>query len=241
VRLPSHEVLLQLLVVGFYLQDSLQALAPNEAVLVRGWRGRWHAAFGQRGWKIAGRELLLPNPFTPHRPLFRLAWRMEGSAEATQPKPARELTVPPDIDRLRPFVIVAGLALFVLLPLGLFSRAGTLLAIAAVVLLYVNNLLALSLAYRWRDRLGVDKRRLVSMALECLACAPYGLNLVRRLCALTNPQEDFTQAARRLIPSEELQSAHAQCLARIEEQIDTEPEGSRRSAQLQAAKARFSS
>lgn len=240
MRLPSYEVLLQLLVVGFYLQDSLQALAPNEAVLVRGWRGRWHAVFGLRGWKIAGRELLLPNPFTPHRPLFRLAWRMEGAAEAAPRQPAQALTVPPDIDRLRPFVFVAGLALFVLLPLGLFSRAGTLLAIAAVVLLYVNNLLALLLAYRWRDRLGIDKRRLVSMALECLACAPYGLNLVRRLCALTNPQEDFTQAARRLLPSEELQSVHQQCLARIEAQIDAEPEGSRRAAQLHAAKARFS-
>ncbi len=238
MRVPSTEALLQLMVLAFYLQDSLQALAPNEAALVRGGRGRWHAAFGLRGWKLAGREWLLPNPFTPHRPLFRLAWRMDASA-APAALPAAQLTVPPGIDRLRPFVFVAALALFVLLPLGLFSRAGPLLAIAAVALLYLNNLAALWLAYRWRDRLGVDRRRLVSMALECLACAPYGLNLVRRLCALTKQQEDFTRAARRLLCAEELQAAHRQCLARIDEQIDLEPEDSPRAAQLRAAKARF--
>ncbi len=237
MRVPSTEALLQLMVLAFYLQDSLLALAPNEAALVRGGRGRWHAAFGLRGWKLAGREWLLPNPFTPHRPLFRLAWRMEASPP---PAPrAAELKVPPDIDRLRPFVFVAALALFVLLPLGLFSRAGPLLAIAAVALLYLNNLVALGLAYRWRDRLGVDRRRLVPMALECLACAPYGLNLVRRLCALANPQEDFTRAARRLLSAEELRAAHRHCLDRIDEQIDLEPEHSPRSAQLRAAKARF--
>ena len=237
MRVPSTEALLQLMVLAFYLQDSLLALAPNEAALVRGGRGRWHAAFGLRGWKLAGREWLLPNPFTPHRPLFRLAWRMDAS-----PPPAHraaELKVPPGIDRLRPFVFVAALALFVLLPLGLFSRAGPLLAIAAVALLYLNNLVALGLAYRWRDRLGVDRRHLVPMALECLACAPYGLNLVRRLCALANPQEDFTRAARRLLSAEELRAAHRQCLDRIDEQIDLEPEHSPRAAQLRAAKARF--
>lgn len=238
MRAPSTEALLQLMVLAFYLQDSLQALAPNEAALVRGGRGRWHAAFGTRGWKLAGREWLLPNPFTPHRPLFRLVWRMEAAPPPAGP-PAAELKVPPDIDRLRPFVFIAALALFLLLPLGLFSRAGPLLAIAAVALLYVNNLAALWLAYRWRDRLGIDRRRLVPMALECLACAPYGLNLVRRLCALTDPQEDFTRAAHRLLSAEELQAAHRQCLDRIDEQIDLEPEGSPRAAQLQAAKARF--
>lgn len=51
--------------------------------------------------------------------------------------------------------------------------------------------------------------------------------------------EDFTAAARRLLPPEELAMANDECLLRIDEQIDFEPDDSVRMASLQQGRARF--
>ena len=233
----SHETWLMWLVLGLVLQDSLFALAPDEALLVASWRGRWRARFGARLWTLGGREIALANPFTPQRALFRLRWRIDAGGVAAGPP--RTLVLAPELRRFAPFVWVAWTALFVLLPLGLFTRLGVPLVLAAVALLYLNNGLAFVLAWRWRKRLGVDAAGLGKLALECLACAPYGVNLVRRLCALMAVQEDFLQAATRLLAPDTLQQVHVQCLLRLDDRIEAEPEGSARIESLRAARARF--
>ena len=233
----SSEAWLMLLVVVLYLQDSALALEPNEAVLERAALGRWRARFGAQHWKLMGRELYFPAVFAPHRALFRLRWRMDGQARPVHT--GRQVAVPREIGSFAPFVWVAWVALFVLLPLGLFSPLGTPLSLAAVALLYVNNLLALTLTYRWRDRLRVDRRAVLKLAVECLACAPYSVNLVRRLCALMASKEDFTHAAARLLDGPALALVKAQCLARIDEQIEAEPQGSPRMVLLESARLQF--
>lgn len=233
----SHEAWLALLVLGLVLQDSAFALAPKEALLERVSRGRWRARFGAQQWKLAGREICVPNLLMPHRPRFRLRWRMDRRVPPVQD--ARIVAVPNELNRLAPFVWVAWVALFVLLPLGLFGALGTRYTLAAVALLYLNNMVALGLAFRWSDRLGIEGRSILKLALECFACAPYGVNLVGRLCALMAVQEDFAHAAARLLDPAALALANAQCLARIDEQIDADPEGSGRIELLRAARARF--
>lgn len=232
-----YEAWLALLVVGLAVQDGVLVLAPDEAVLERAGRGRWRARFGAAQWKLAGREILLINPFLPHRARFRLRWRMDGEPAAVPL--AGRVDVPPELPRLAGFVWVAWLSLFVLLPLGLFTSAGPPLTLAAIVLLYANNVIALGLVVRWRHRLRIEGRRMAATALECLACAPYSVHLVRRVCALMPVHEDFVNAAARLLEGTALAEARAQCLARIDEQIDAEPEGSRRMAKLQASRQRF--
>ncbi len=234
---PDYETWFGLVVAALYLKDALLLLRPDEAVLEHAGRGRWEARFGARHWKLAGREVWLPNLFTPHRAVFRLSWRMEGEAPAAPA--AQQVAVPRELQRLAPFVWVAWAALFVLLPLGLYTRAGSALTLAAIVLLYANNLVALGLAYRWRERLGIGRRPLLQTALECLACAPYSVNLVRRLCSLMPVREDFVQAADRLLDAESLEAGRAQCLARVDERIEAEAPDSRRSALLIGSRSRF--
>lgn len=234
---PDYETWFGLVAAALYLKDALLLLRPDEAVLEHRGRGRWQARFGTRHWKLAGREVWLPNLFTPHRAVFRLSWRMEGEAPAAPV--AQQVAVPRELRRLGPFAWVAWIALFVLLPVGLYTRAGSAVALVAIVLLYANNLVALGLAYRWRDRLGIGRRPMLQAALECLACAPYSVNLVRRLCSLMPAREDFVRAANRLLDAESLEASRAQCLLRVDEQIEAEAPDSRRSALLIGSRSRF--
>lgn len=231
-----------LLIVALHLQDALLALQPHEAVLERTARGRWQARFGLPHWKLWGREVVLPALLAPHRVLFRLRWSLESPMQeakgVTGPDEAGgRVHVPRGMAWLGVSVWVAWLCLFVLLPLGLFDVVGgRLLCLVALVGLYLNNLLALVLVYRWRARWGVPARAVATLAVECLACPPYAVNLVRRLCALAAPREDFLQAARRLLAPADLALAQAQCLRRVEEAIEAEPLGSARMAALEAAR-----
>jgi len=229
-----------LLAIALYLYDSLQLMASHEAAVMRGWRGRWSARFGANRWKLAGKEPWLPNPLTPHRPFFRLAWSFEGEPSRA-PASALLLRVPREIDRLRPFVWVSMLSLFALLPIGLFLPVGTAFTAGAVALLYLNNALALGWVFRHRQQLHLSARQFGGLAFECLVCPPFSINLVRKLCARVPAGETFTAAAQRLLLPDELATVHAQCLIRLEEQLAYAPEDSARARALLAEKARFTS
>lgn len=233
---PSAEVLLVLLAVGLYLHDSLLLLNVNEAMLIRGPRGPWMAAFGSRRWRLGGREPFLPNPFAPHRQTYRLMWRMDAEPDAA---PAAPTAFDASIARLAPFVWSSWTALFVLLPLGLFTRAGPVASIAAAGILYVGNIAALVMVRRSRDALGLTGPQFRLLAFECLACPPYAVNLVRRLSRMRYVSEDFAAAAQRLLTGAALATAKAECLARIDEEIELETEGSEREVRLRETRTRF--
>ncbi|MEO8805698.1 MAG: hypothetical protein ABI433_06425 [Burkholderiaceae bacterium] len=233
----SDEAWLMLLAAALYLGDSFWLLASNEAVLFRGWRGRWQAGFGAMRWRLGAREPYLPNPFLPHRPQFRLAWRVDG-VEPRQ-KSTLPLQVPPELARFAPFVWGAGVALFVLLPLGMFANLGTGFTMAAIVLLYAINSAALLQLWWLRGRLKLSNPQASQIVFECLVCPPFAVNLVRRLCAKLRHDEDFVAAAARLLRPADLAVAHAECLMRVDEQIECEPESSTRLTALQVARARF--
>ena len=232
------EAWLMLLAIALYLYDSLLLMASHEAAVMRGWRGRWSARFGANRWKLAGKEPWLPNPLTPHRPFFRLAWSFEGEPSRA-PASALLLRVPREIDRLRPFVCVSLICLFVLLPIGLFLPVGPAFTAGAVALLYLNNLVALGLVFRLHHQLHLSARQFGGLAFECLVCPPFSINLVRKLCARVPVGEAFTVAAQRLLLPDELANAHAQCLIRLEEQLAYAPEDSVRASALSSEKTRF--
>ncbi len=233
----SAEAWLMLLAAALYLVDSFWLLAGNEAVLFRGWRGRWQAGFGAMRWRLAGREPYLPNPFMPHRPQFRLAWRIDGAEPRGHAAPP--LFVPPELARFAPFVCAAGLALFGLLPLALFAKLGNGFTLAAIVLLYTINIAALLQLWWLRGALRLSKAQVSQLVFECLVCPPFAVNLVRRLCMKLRHDEDFVTAATRVMRPADLDAAHAECLMRVDEQIENEPEASTRLPLLQAARRRF--
>ena len=213
---------------GLFLYDSALLLYCNEGVLMpRGCNG-WVVRFGSDKIQLMGKEVYIPNPFLIHRPMFRLAWNLEGAAADAQWQPARD-----SFRVLVPLVWCMAIALFVLLPLGLFSRLGEPMLMLAMALLY-GSLLA-SLLWTWFNRrhLELSARQLAALSFECMLCSPFALNLIRHLSVRTPVQQDLEHAARRLQSPVEWVVTRAALIARLDDEIEGEQDGSARLERLQ--------
>jgi hypothetical protein len=124
------------------------------------------------------------------------------------------------------------LALFGLIPLGLFSRLGHLAIAAGVVLFYVTVVTALTLVWMKRADHALSGRRFAALAVECLTCPPFALNLVRHLSLGGKPGQDFLAVIDQCLTGAERNAALAQAVTRIRNEIDWEDEGSPRATTL---------
>lgn len=215
--------------VGLYLYDSIRLLAGNEALLCRTRGGKWSILFGSDRFQIRGKEPLLPNPFLPHRPLYRLVWQTEGL-----PGPVRQWTPPPGnlYFPLAPFIFGMALGLFGLIPLGLFSKFGNVTIAAGIVVFYLNALSVLTCVWIKREAYQCSGRRFASLAFESLTCPPFALNIVRHLSMAIPVSEDMLSAGRRILGENEWAEAVDQFVIRVDNEIAWEPEGSNRARAL---------
>lgn len=230
MTVPHPELLLVVGMVGLYLYDSAVLLASNEALLTPGRTGRWHGLFGADNFQIRGKEPVLPNPLLPHRPLYRFSWRMEGFVGPCRPwsPPGNAYAI------LTPSIWLMAGALFVLIPLGLFSSWGDRAITAAVVLFYVNALIALTLVWVKRSDYGLNGKRLAALAFESLTCPPFALNLVRHLSLGLQPEEDFLSVVNHCLTGAERDAALGKMAMRVQSEIDWENEGTPRARTLNA-------
>jgi hypothetical protein len=169
------ELWLPLGAIAFHLYDATQALWQNE-VLFEHAGSRWclRADSPVRRW---GRRLVLPNPFTPHRPLFRVAWSIGDI------RPVEDVDLAPLLAALRPLGLICQalvLMLLALWPLCWIVGAGltVLVLFAAYYLLVIG---ALVIVFRRRAALQLTSRAFWGLAFDVLACAPFAANLLRRL------------------------------------------------------------
>lgn len=226
----QEEILLFACAAGLYLYDSALLLYYNEGVVMPRADGRWAVRFGSTV-RMRGRELFVPSPFLPHRTVFRLAWELGEAKAGGDPKwTERRDSFRP----LEPLVWGMALALFVLLPLALFMHLGDGALLMAIALLYLNILAAVGwLAYK-RASFGLTGRRLLSLAFEAIVCAPFALNLIRKLSSEIPVGEDLVHAARRLQSPRDWEESRRAFVARIEEELESEEEASARARALQA-------
>ncbi|XLZ67833.1 hypothetical protein ABT364_14830 [Massilia sp. SR12] len=225
------EVLLLVALVGLYLYDSARLLHANEGVLIASLGGRWSLHFGAEHFTLRGKEPFIPNPLLPHRPLFAFQWKQQVAARTTQrwtPPPFSPYRV------LAPMVWLMALALFGLLPLGLFSRLGNVAIAAGILLFYAAALVAL--AYTWfrRRALGLSARQVGALAFESLTCPPFAINLVRHISWHTQPQEELISAGRRLLRNEDWNTTLPTVIKRIDHAISWAAEGTPRAQALAA-------
>ena len=220
-----------------YLKDGLLMLERDEAVLVRGWRGRWRAGFGPRDWLLGGRSPWLCNPFKPLQPVLRLRWN--AVTAATPLPPSAQADVPGELRALLPWVGVIWALLFVGLPIAFYAHFGLPVLLALVGELYAAIVIALVLVYRRRDALGLGGRAFGVLAFELLACAPYAANLVRRLSLQRRMDEDFVAASERLLKDDALAHMRIQCAGRIDDELEAIDVDSPRARALRDARERF--
>jgi len=225
------------LAVMFYLYDSSALLFTNEVILTCGSARPWSATTGRTGYTFAGRSLCILNPFTPHRPSFRLSWDFDGLDPARDDLswPARAQ----EFKKLAPMALTAGIALFVLLPLGMFTPLGAYAVVPAVLLLYGSTLLALFQLWRRRSLVALDDRRFWGLTFECLACPPFAVNLIRRITLAYRITEPVPLAAVRLLDAEDWTRLKEHCIACLDEAMQLVAEHSDQQRSLEAQKQRL--
>lgn len=228
------EVLLLVALVGLYLYDSARLLHANEGVLTASLAGRWSLHFGAQHFTLRGKEPFVPHPLLPHRPLFPFHWNQQLASGASGT--AARWTPPPfgPYKVLAPLVWLMALALFGLIPLGLFSRFGNVAIAAGIVLFYAVALVALGFTWFRRHALALTSRQVGALAFESLTCPPFAINLARHISWHAQPQEELISAGRRLLRSDDWNSTLPIVLQRLDHAISWEAEGTARAQALAA-------
>lgn len=235
----SPEVLLMTVAVGIYLFDAALLLYRNEAVLFPAGAGKFSVAFSPGWGQLFGKTVYLPNPFLPHKPLYRLSWHARiVSASLSTGQPGWEESYQ-NLSTLAPFIWAMFIALFVLLPVGLFTHFGHIVLFVAVVALYLNALVILVLLFRERHKLRMTGKRFATIVFESLVCIPCALNLIRKISLAVPVREDLLEAGKRLLSPEDFRLMLETVTAQVTEEMDMEDEQSDRHQELEAYRTRI--
>ena len=234
--LPSTEWVLLAAAIGLYLYDSIVLLYANEAVVFPSGRTHWRVAFGAENLQWRKRAVLLPNPLTPHRPLYRLTWAMERvvSGAAGDP-PARHYGA------LGPLVWIMAIAVFGLLPCGLFSPWHDLMIMAALLSFYAAALLAFVYLWRHRQRFQCSRRLFLHLLFESLTCPPFALNLIRHLALRQEQRAELVAACRCWQMPADWAMTQPVLIARLEDELSWADGNSSLAARLRQAIAGLAS
>jgi hypothetical protein len=212
---------------GLVLVDALLLLRRDEFVVRRSWRGSIGLSFGAAGWRLSGREPWLP--WSPSTEVYLGRWQV---AEASRQPSLAPLPLPHVPKPLKALVWLQALWLAVGLPLGLALKG---YALGAFVLgAYALALASVAIALPAAKRCGIDAAGRAKLAFESLVCLPLSINLVRKLTLRSRATWPLASVLAAL-PEAGRQQARRQLLARVQEQIDLEAEGSPRMGELQAA------
>lgn len=175
----SFEALLVLGIIGFYLYDSMILLRYDEVVFSESF-GRWTFSHPDNNLRVRHKALFLPNPFTPFKPMFRVAWS-PNDLPLAEGNTAELLQV---VGLTRPLGVVVMLLLAEMLfvvPAVIFTLGTGPLFLGALAAVYLTVLLALGLVYVNRAGLALSNKRFASLAFDSLACPPFAINLLRKI------------------------------------------------------------
>jgi hypothetical protein len=177
MNLP-FEALLILGVLGFYLYDSAILLFSNQLVFIKSY-GKWSVSFPSGRWRLMGKLLFFPNPFTPFNLVFLAAWTTKDSASKSESKNVSKLLVA--IPYLRISVMVLMFLLIIALPIVIFKLGIGTSSLVILSLIYLTIINMLCYAYIKKEDLGLSNKAFAELAFEALICPPFALNLIRNI------------------------------------------------------------
>ena len=175
--MPAFEVLLPVGAIGLYLFDSTLLLYSNEFLLLHRSRG-WGFAESS-GFLLAGRRVYCPNPLTPGTPQFRVRW--------SEVDPRQEQEEAGELERffraLRPvqYLVTALLVILLALTVELLLYGTGIELLLVMAAFYMVTLVTLGYIFARRRELRVSARSFLALCFDSLACAPFAINLVRKL------------------------------------------------------------
>ncbi len=200
--------------IAFYAYDAALLLWQNELVYLRA--GRHWRVTGGTELRLASRRLFLPNLLLPHRPQFLVCWHSTG-AHAGQDNGG----TPDALFRaLRPIGVLNTLqaGLLAALPAALWSVGAGTAALVVFALFYLLTVAALCLMFLRRARLALATRACWSLAFDALACAPFAINLTRKIAMRHGLAGEPLRYAALHFDAPTLQQARTLVTARIREE-----------------------
>ncbi|HWM70973.1 MAG TPA: hypothetical protein VNO35_30665 [Steroidobacteraceae bacterium] len=233
--MPGFEVWLPVGAVALYLFDSTLLLYSNELIFLH--RPRTWSWARSSTLLLAGRRVYFPNPLTPGTPQFRVRWS-EADSRQEQEDSA-------ELDRffraLRPVQYLVNTLLVILLVLPvellLFGTGVELLVVMAAFYLVV--LATLSYLYAQRHELRLTGRSFLALCFDSLACAPFAINLVRKLALRRGLAGNPIAFATRAFEPAAVGSLIHAVAARVSEEQQREAGQSARWADLEAYRQRL--
>lgn len=218
----SGMVIVMLVALTFYLVDSVLLLRDDEALLSStnlGWRV--HLPIDEL--RILGRRVFVPNPFMPHRVLFKVRWEMKEASLADSLSTESKETIQNLIEQA-PFL--QGLALLELLILigvltySVFYPAVNWIHLAFLSELYVLTLAALAWVLVRRNQFGVKTSQFFGLAADALICVPHSINLLRKLALLVNVKTDLVAVGKSVMSAKEYKRLVSELTARVNQEIE---------------------
>lgn len=234
--MASFETQLILGVLGFYLYDSSMLLYINELAFIKG-RRFWHFSYPGTNWSLLGRRLYIPNPMTPDAPLFRLYWTESNQRSGNSEEFLETLLT--TLVPLRYLMAALFMFFFAWLPavLLLYGSGPQLLWMFGVI--YLNISVILIFVYRNKGVLGVSDRRYIMLLFESLACAPFSLNILRKITLLQSPNVDPIEFGKKLFQDETFKELSDAVIDRVDEQLELMDAASPRYTALESYKKKI--
>ena len=158
-----------------YVYDSALLLFHNEVVLEA--RHRRYVVSVGSVMEFGRRHLFLPNPCFPHRALARMSWPQGGSPDW---RPTRWKRSRLALSLIAPWTWWLLSLFFVALPLAL-GFGTDLVLLGWLGLTYLSIVGMLVQVFRHRKALGLSSRAVLGLAGDALLCAPFALNMVRKI------------------------------------------------------------
>jgi hypothetical protein len=216
-------------VVVMYVYDAVLLLYHNEVVFHEGRGGRWTFSVGS-DFQLAGRHVFLPALLAPARCVLRLRWTSLKTPSPATPLHGLRAWQAGASACAWPVLLVAGL--FALMPAAVYSPIPVMLAWMAA--LYVAIACAVLRLWQVRRTLGLNRKDATGISSDALLCAPYAMNVVRKLGMRAADRFDLVSVAHALLDAPERARLTRAIQARIQNQMDLEDLEGERHAQLQA-------
>ncbi len=224
-------------IIGFYIYDSLNLVFHNQIVFTEASK-EWHAIFPSNRFRFASKFIYLANIFMPFQSVFLFSW------PTTEKRPDRI-----QLNTLNKFLnsliifrilsVILWLTLIIIFP-PILLMYGTIFNLAALmVVVYLSAIFIVFFLWRFKKRLNLSDKDFFSIALDVLACPPFGINVVRKITLkqkLTFTPIEF--AKKQLTKKNYLLFAHA-LNEKLEDSIDTSEDGSRYKKQLIEYRQKF--
>lgn len=235
--MASFETLLILGSLGFYLYDSSMLLYINEVTFTRG-RRFWYFSCPGNNWLFLGKRLYIPNPLTPEAPLFRLYWT-ESDQHRGNGEESLELFLLALVP-LQYLMLTLFMFFFAWLPAVLFIYGSGPQLLWMFGIIYLNISVILYFIYRNKDVLGVSTRKYIMLLFESLACAPFALNILRKITLLQSPRRDPVEVGKELFKHEAFKEFVNIVIERVDEQLELMDPDSPRYSALESYKVKIS-